>query len=126
MNRNHIQAEEQILAKAAVGHRATEVLVRRRQNAHIDFDRLAAAHALDLTRFDGAQQLGLRFGAEVADLVEKERAGVREFEPAEATIGRARECPAFVPEHLAFHQIARDGRTVHANERTIAPRTGQM
>ena len=126
LNGNHIQAEEQILAEAAVGHRAGEILVGGGQNAHVDLDRLAATHAFDFARFDGAQQLGLRLGTEVAYFVEKERAGVREFEAAETSIRGAGERAALVPEHLAFHEVTRNGRTVHPNERTIAPGTGQM
>ena len=71
VDRNHVQPEEQVLAERAVGDRAREILVRRRDDAHVDADRLAAADALDLLRLDRAQQLRLRLGAQVADLVEE-------------------------------------------------------
>ena len=126
LNRDHVQAEEQVFAKAAVGHRAGQILVGGGENAHIDLDRLATAHAFDLARFDGAQQFGLCFGTQVADFVEKECAGMRQLETAYAPVGGPRECAALVAEHLALDEVARNRRTVHANIRSVASRTRQM
>ena len=61
-------------------------------------------------------------GAEVADLVEKQRAGVRELEPSDAAVRRAGERALLVPEHLALDEIARNRRAVHAHERAVASR----
>src|SRR3977135_3751912 len=43
-------------------------------------DRLLAAEPLDHARLEHAQQLRLGFGPQVADLVEEQRAAVRELE----------------------------------------------
>src|SRR6185437_12512171 len=81
------------------------------------------ADSLDLLCLDRAQQLGLRLWTEITDFIQKQRAAVGELEPADAAVGRASERAALVAEHLALHQIARDGRAVHAHERAFAPRT---
>src|SRR3990172_7703481 len=75
--RNHVQPEVEVFPESALLHRAREVVVRRRERADVHLDRPPAAHALDLLRFDCAQQLGLRLGPEVADLVEEQRPGDR-------------------------------------------------
>ena len=61
-----------------------------------------------------------------ADLVEEQRPRVRELEPSDAPLRRARERSLLVPEHLALHEVAGDGRAVHAHECPIAPRTRRM
>ena len=64
--------------------RLGQVLVGRREDAHVDVDDVLAAHARDLARLHGAQHLGLRDELHVADLVEEERAAVRLLEEAAA------------------------------------------
>ena len=54
----------------------SSVLVRRREHAHVDRDRLRSADARDDAVLQHAQHLGLRREAHVADLVEEERAAV--------------------------------------------------
>jgi len=68
-----------------------QILVRRRDHPHIHGDRLLAAEPLDHARLEHAQQLRLGLGPEVADLVEKQRAAVRELEPPHAPLGGACE-----------------------------------
>ena len=51
---------------------------------------LRAADALDLALLDGAQQLGLQVEAQVADLVEEQRAAGGHLELAELLPDRAR------------------------------------
>src|SRR5690348_11051380 len=107
-NRNDVETKQQIVAERTVGDGVREIFVRRRDDADVDAYCLAAAHALDLTRFDGAQQLGLRFGAQVRDFIEEERAAMRELESSDATIGRPGERATLVPEHLALDEIPRN------------------
>ena len=124
--RDHIQAEQEILAEPALGDGTRQVAVRRRDDPYVDADRLRTSHPLDLLRLDRAQELGLCLGAEVSHLVEEERPGVRELEPADSPIRRAGERALLVPEHLALHEIARDRRAVHAHEWAVAPRALRM
>src|SRR5687767_8968078 len=82
--RNDVEAEEQILAEDPLGDAAREVVVRGGDDADVYVHGLAATDALNLLRLDRSQQLRLRFSAEVADLVEEQRAAVRQLEPADA------------------------------------------
>ena len=126
-DRNHVEPKQQIVAKRAVGRRPAPrslfVADTMRTSTRIGFPPPTRSISL---RLDGAEQLGLRLGAEVADFVEKERAAVRELEPPDAPVGRAGERAALVAEHLALHQIARNRRAIHAHERTVAPRARRV
>ena len=82
-DRDHREAEVEVLAELV--RRATrrrQVAVRGRDHAHVDPDRAAAADARQLALLQHAQQLGLRARAQVADLVEEQRAAVRLLEAA--------------------------------------------
>lgn len=126
VNGDHIETEEQVLAKAAVEYRTREVLVGGGENAHVHRDRFPATDALDLMRLDGSEQLGLCLSAQVTHLIEEEGAGVREFEATDASLGRAGKGAALMAEHLTFHEITRDGRAVHAHEWSVTTPTADM
>ena len=82
--RQHVEAVVEVGAERAALARGDEVAVRRRDDAHVHGDGLAAADALDLALLQHAQQLGLHGQRHVAHLVEEERAARR----------RARTCRA--------------------------------
>src|SRR3546814_8167629 len=69
-----------------------------------------------------AQQLDLQGQGNVADLVEKQRAAMREFDLAFGRLDRAGERALFMPEQLAFEQILGDRGAVDRDERAVAPR----
>ena len=124
--RNDVQPEEQIVAKRSLGDRAREILVRCCDDSHVHADRFPAAHAFDLLRLDGAQQLRLRLGSEIAHLVEKQRTRVRQLESADALVGRAGERALLVPEHFALDEVTRYRCAIHSHERAITARTGNV
>ena len=78
--------------------------------AEVGLDRLDAADALDLALLDRAQQLGLQVEAQVADLVEEQRAAGGQLELAELLLVRAGERAALVAEQRALDQLVRDRR----------------
>src|ERR1700760_279874 len=51
---------------------------------------------------------------------------MRQLKATDASIRRARECAAFVTEHLALDEITRNCRTIHAHKRSIATRTSRV
>src|SRR5688500_5126747 len=119
VHRDEVEAKEEILAEAAVGDGALEIVIRRGEDAHVHLTGLAPTDALDLLRLDGAQQLRLRLRAEVTDLIEEPRSLMGELEASDTPVGRSREGPSFMAEHLAFDEIAGNGRGVHAHERLV-------
>ena len=48
---------------------------------------------------------------------------MRQLESPDARLRRTRKCAAFVAEHLALDQVARDGSAIDAHERLVPPRT---
>ena len=69
-----------------------------------------------------AQQLGLAAEAQVADLVQKQRAAGSQFELALPGFVSVGERPFFVAEQFALEQGFGDRRTVDGNERPLARR----
>ena len=65
---------------------------------------------VDLALLQRAQQLGLQLERQLADLVEEQRAAVRELEAARAALQRAGEGAALVAEELALDQRWRGSR----------------
>ena len=78
---------------------------------------MRAADPLDLVLLDRAQQLRLQVHAQVADLVEEERAARRQLELADLLADGAGERSLFVAEERALDQFSRDRRQVHRDER---------
>src|SRR5947207_5110441 len=87
-NRNDVQTKEEIFAERALVHASSEILVRRRKDAHIDSNRLSSTDALDLFSLDRPEQLRLCFRSQVADLVEQQRARGGQLDSSHASIGR--------------------------------------
>src|SRR5262249_45611388 len=74
-------------------------------DADVRGDVAVAADALDLLALEGAEQLRLQVDAQLADLVEEDRAACRGFEGSLAGVGRTCERAALVSEELALEQI---------------------
>ena len=111
------QTEVEVLAELARGHGRLQVAVGRRDDAHLDLQRLLAAHARELARLQHPQHLGLgRAATHVADLVEEDRPAVGHLEEAALARGGPREGAALVAEQLRLDQLRRDGGAVHLDE----------
>jgi hypothetical protein len=82
-------------------------------------ERLRAAHPLELALLQDAQELGLRFQRKLADLVEKQRAAIRDFEPAAPLLRRAGEGAFFVTEELALDEVTRNRCAVDLDQRAL-------
>ncbi len=104
-NRDDVQPVEEILAELAVLHHLPQVEVRGRDDADVDLDRLHAAEAHEVALLDDAQQLGLGLERHVADLVEEDRAAVREVEQPLLRVDGAREGALHVAEERRFEEV---------------------
>src|SRR5204863_4017486 len=80
----------------------------------------------DLSFLQHAQQLHLRRQRHIADLVEEQRPGMREFEAADTALRGAGERALLVPEQFALEQRLRQRTNVHRDERLRASRTETM
>jgi hypothetical protein len=84
-----------------------------------------AAQPLDGAVLQHPQQLHLHRQRHVVDVVEKDRAAVRELEATRAILDRARERPAFVAEELRLDQGLREQRAADGDERRM-PATARL
>ncbi len=96
--RHDVQAEEKIAAEAAFGGLLFEVAVAGGDESYVHVDRLRAAEPLERALLQDAQEFDLHDGAQLADLVEKERAAVGQLKAAFLGLRRGGERAALVPE----------------------------
>ena len=117
LDRDDVQAVEEILAELALLHHLPQIDVGRGDDAHVDLDRLHAAEPHELALLDHAQQLGLRLERDVADLVEEDAALVGEVEQPLLRVDGAGERALHVAEERRLEQIGRQVAGVDRDER---------
>ena len=111
-----VQPVVKVLAEASFLHLRLHVLVRGGDDADVGADRARAADAEDLPGLDGAEQLHLHGGGDLADLVQEQHALVRDLEQAGLAHDRAGERALLVAEQLALQQAFRHGGAVDGDE----------
>src|SRR6266702_7061335 len=112
MKRENVEPVEEIGAKSAFFDKLVQILVGGGDAAEIHVNWMGAADTGDFVFLEDAQQVALRFQADVADFVEKYRAAVGDFEAALFTVLRAGEGALFVAEEFAFKQSFRERAAV--------------
>ena len=110
MQPDDVEPVEQILAEAAVLDRLFEVGVGGGDDADVDGERRGVAERADFAGLEEAEELGLQVEAELADLVEEQRAAARGADHAGVVAVGAGERAAAVAEQLAFEHLARARR----------------
>ena len=118
-DRDHVDAVIEVLAECTARHRLLQVAVGGENQAHVHLDRFVAADALELAFLQHTQQLGLECRRDLADLVQEQRAAVRQLEAALAFLGGAGERALLVTEQLRLQQGLGERRAVHADERRV-------
>src|SRR5262249_16508046 len=126
VDRHHVEAIEEVVAKGPLAYRLPEIDIGGREDAHVDRDRPHAAHAIDLAFLEYPEQARLEIETERADLVEEDRAAVRELELAQLPRMGAGERTALVPEELRLDEALGDGGHVDRDEGLVASRTALM
>jgi hypothetical protein len=71
MNRDDVEAVEKVVPEAAGLDLAAELAIRSGDDAHIRAQRTLTADSLVVAALDRAQQLGLRFRAELGDFIQE-------------------------------------------------------
>src|SRR5262249_1938578 len=122
-DREHAQAEVEVLAEASGRDLGREIAIGRRHDPHVHPTRARAADALDLALLQDAHELPLEVVRDLADLVEEERAAVGRLEAPDAIIRGAVEGAADVTEELAREELARDRCAAHLHERALGAPT---
>src|SRR5471032_473401 len=104
-NGDDVQPVEQVLAELVLFHQLRQIGVRRGDDAHVDLDRLDRAEAHEFFFLDDAEEFGLSLQVNVADLVEEDRAAIRDFEEATLRRNRAGERALHVTEETRLEQL---------------------
>src|SRR5688500_2721887 len=102
----------EVLAKLTRGDAGAKVAVRGRDDAHVDVQPIRSADAPNLPGLEGAEELRLKLGRQLAQLVDEERAAVRLLEDARVRLHRPREGSLHVAEELGLEQRGRYGAAV--------------
>ena len=97
-------------------HRLLQIPVGGGQDAHIDLEGGVVTDALQIAVLQHPQQLGLQRQRELADLVEKQGALVRQLELACPVVNGASEGPLHVAEQLALRHRFRQGGAVEIDK----------
>src|SRR5262249_26071625 len=112
VDRDDIEAIVQVLPEGARFERVAKVLVGRRENPDVHPYRLGPADAGEVASLEGSEELGLQRQGERPDLVKKNGAAVRHFQPALLLGHGSRERASFVAEEFALEQAFLKRRTV--------------
>ena len=99
-----VQPIEEIGAEPSLANGLLEVSIRGRNDADADADRATAADRFELLLLKHSQQLDLCLERQIANLVQKDRAAIGQFESSDAFVERPGERPFDVAEQLAFDQ----------------------
>src|SRR5205085_125135 len=104
VDRKDVDAVVEVLAQLAIAHGLLEIAIAGKDEADIDAADLRAADAEELPILNEAQELDLDRRWQLANLVEKQRAGVRALDMADALLDRAGKGAALVAKQLALEQ----------------------
>jgi hypothetical protein len=121
VDRDHVEAIVEILAKLAFANRLFNVAVRRGDYTDVYRNVVDPAHPAKRPLFQEAQELGLKRGRHVAHLIEKHRPTVRQFEQTFLLLPRIGERAALVPEEFALQQGLRQGGAGDVHETAMGP-----
>src|SRR5271170_265913 len=106
----------EVLTELSLGDGLAKVAVGGGDDAHVHFDRHVATDSLELQLLQDAQELGLNFQRDFANLVKKNRPPMRKLETADVLRDRPAKRPAFVAKQLTFDQPCRQRRTVYLDK----------
>ena len=123
---HHVETVVEIGAKIAGVRQGLEVGLAGGDDAAIHRDRLVAAESLHHPLLQHPQQLHLKLGRHVLDLVEKQRAATRELDLADAPLARTGKGARLMAEDLALEHALGQGRAVDCHELPVAAAGGMQ
>src|SRR5262249_20120260 len=125
LDRKYFQTIVKILTKRPLFYHRGQVPMRGCDQAYVNFMRKVAAEPLELLLLQDAQQFWLEFQRDVADLIQKKRASVGEFESPRFLGDGAGERAFFVAKQLALQQPQGDSGAVQFHKSPF-PTTAQI
>src|ERR1700683_1702016 len=104
MDLDSVQTKQQILTELSGSASCGKIAIGGREHANVDPTGARRSHPLDFARFQNAQQFCLLAQGNIADLVEKNGAPVRQFETPDAIGTSIGECTLHVTKKLDFKE----------------------
>ena len=123
-HREDVEAEEQVLAEDVLLNQAEQVLVGRRDDAHVDLAHAGVADHADFPVLQDTEEFDLHRGTGLADFVQEDRTALGGLEETGAGLGRAGERTSDIAEELAFQQPLGYAATVYRHEWSRGTRAG--
>src|SRR6266852_1677594 len=117
--RDHAQAEVQVGAEAPRRYFAAELTVGCRDDSNVHLAGFRRADAKHLAVLEDAEQLGLKIGAGLSDLIEKQGAARGPLEASRALLDGAGERSLLMTEQLAFDHAVGERLAIDREERTL-------
>src|SRR5579859_126139 len=115
--------EVKVAAKRLRLDQMPQILMRGGNQADINETVADVSHAPKLFFLEYLQQLGLNIGIDVANLVEKNRASMTNFEQPGLDVDRARERPLLVAKQLGLKEFAGQASAVEIDEGLFGARS---
>src|SRR5258708_17849633 len=100
LNRKHVEAIEEVAAKCAGSNSILQVTIGGSNHPHISSNEPIAPDPLKFTLLQNPQKGNLSLHRKVTDLIQEDRAPIRQFEAAQAPLLCPGERPLFMAEHL--------------------------
>jgi len=107
-DRDDLEAIVKVLSELPLSDGGFEIAVRRRDHSHVDAKCIGAADRPHFALLQEPQQLRLRLGIQLTNLVEKERAAIGRAHQPQLAVGRTGKGAFDMAEQLALHQRSDD------------------
>ena len=125
-DRKHIQPVKKIGAELLLLHQGTEVSIGGGDQTRVRRECARTAQAFELALLQDAQQFGLKFERNLANLIQEDGSPIGQLKAADALRDGAGEGASLMSEEFAFQQSGWDGRAVQFHEGTGMPRAQVM
>src|ERR1700674_1067009 len=125
-DREYVEPIKEVGPKPSLMHTFLQIPIGGRHDAHVRSDGMRISDALELVLLQHSQQFDLNVHGHLADLIQKNCAGMGQFEAANASLDRATERTTLVTEQLALHKTDREGRTIDLDEWLFRACTARM
>src|ERR1700693_1734390 len=102
---NRADTEVEIAPEALLLDRGGQILMGRRDEPDVHLTIVHVAQTPEAPFFQDLEQLGLDLKVHVSDLVEKQRAAVRDLQQSDLSRDCSRERPSFVAEELGLQEL---------------------
>src|SRR4029079_6538126 len=109
----HVQPVVQVRTEFALRDHPFEITVGGGDQPKVDTDRARTSQSLDFALLKRTQQLRLQLERHIVDLVEEQRARIRQLETADLLRQFSGECSTLVAEPLALEESRGRSGAVH-------------